>query len=49
VLPELGLGAPAVGLHYAASAVLWSTAYGVWLAGFLPLLLHPVKGAEGCN
>jgi uncharacterized protein involved in response to NO len=49
VLPELGIGAPAVGLHYAASAMLWSAAYGVWLAGFLPLLLHPVKGDEGCN
>lgn len=49
VLPELGIGGPLVGLHYAFSALLWSAAYGVWLAGFLPLLLHPVKGAEGCN
>lgn len=49
VLPEIGLGAPLVGLHYALSAMLWSAAFGVWLAGFLPLLMHPVKGAEGCN
>lgn len=49
VLPELGIGGPLVGLHYALSAVLWSAAYGVWLFGFLPLFLHPVKGAEGCQ
>jgi uncharacterized protein involved in response to NO len=49
ILPELGIGPSLTGLHYGLSAVLWSAAYGVWLAGFLPLLMNPVNEANGCE
>ncbi|MCW5620429.1 MAG: NnrS family protein [Burkholderiales bacterium] len=41
VLPEIGIAAPLRGAHYTISAVLWSAAFALWLAGFLPLLKHP--------
>ena len=47
VLPELGLGTALAGLHYVASAALWSLAFAAWLHGFLPLLLNPVAAAHG--
>lgn len=49
VLPELGIGGTLTGLHYAVSALLWSAAFGIWLAGFLPLFLHPLRTADGCQ
>lgn len=49
VLPELGIGGALTGMHYAASALLWSAAFGVWFVGFLPLFLHPLRTAEGCQ
>lgn len=54
LLPELGLAPALLGAHYAVSAALWSAAFAVWLAGFLPLLLHPVTvaaadHAAGCS
>jgi uncharacterized protein involved in response to NO len=49
VLPELGIGGALTGVHYAASALLWSAAFGVWFVGFLPLFLHPLRTAEGCQ
>lgn len=49
VLPELGVAIVPLGLHYLVAALLWSAAFGVWLAGFLPLLQHPLRGGEdGC-
>ena len=44
VLPELGIGASLLGLHHLLAALLWSAAFAAWLAGFLPLLLHPLTG-----
>lgn len=41
VLPEIGIGAFLLGAHYAISASLWSLAFVLWLAGFLPLLRQP--------
>lgn len=41
VLPEIGIGSFLLGEHYALSALLWSTAFAVWLFGFLPILRHP--------
>lgn len=49
VLPELGVGPSLTGIHYGLSAVLWSAAYGIWLVGFLPLLMNPVKQPNGCE
>ncbi|MCF2524680.1 NnrS family protein [Bradyrhizobium sp. G127] len=49
ILPELGIGPSLTGLHYGLSAVLWSAAYGIWLAGFLPLLMSPINEANGCE
>jgi uncharacterized protein involved in response to NO len=40
-LPELGIGASLLGAHYGLSGLVWSAAFAVWLAGFLPMLLHP--------
>ncbi len=48
VLPELGVPVVPWGLHYLIAALLWSAAFGVWLAGFLPLLQHPLRGEDGC-
>jgi uncharacterized protein involved in response to NO len=41
VLPEVGIGATFLGVHYLLSASLWSAAFGIWLAGFLPMLSRP--------
>ncbi len=41
VLPELSIGTAILGAHYLISAVLWSAAFGLWLAAFLPFLRHP--------
>lgn len=49
ILPELGLGPSLTGLHHGLSAALWSAAYGVWLAGFLSLLMNPMNEAHGCK
>jgi uncharacterized protein involved in response to NO len=49
VLPEIGIGTPLLGAHYALSASLWSAAFGVWLFGFLPLFRHPLRHVDGCN
>ena len=45
-LPEIGIGTFLSGAHYALSALLWSAAFAVWLAGFLPLLRHPLNLPE---
>jgi uncharacterized protein involved in response to NO len=42
VLPEVGIGAAFLGGHYLLSASLWSTAFAIWLAGFLPMLSRRV-------
>ena len=49
VLPELGVGSPLTGMHYGLSAALWSAAYGIWLVGFLPLLMNPLRQPNGCE
>ncbi|MGB3271643.1 MAG: NnrS family protein [Xanthobacteraceae bacterium] len=49
VLPELGIGGSLAGLHYTVAALLWSAAFGVWFAGFMPLLLKPLRADEGCR
>jgi uncharacterized protein involved in response to NO len=49
VLPEIGIATFLAGGHYALSAGLWSAAFLLWLAGFLPLLRHPLHGAVGCD
>ncbi|TAK49085.1 MAG: hypothetical protein EPO23_05675 [Xanthobacteraceae bacterium] len=46
VLPELSIGSFLLGPHYLISTLLWSGAFAVWLAGFLPLLMNPVKKAD---
>jgi uncharacterized protein involved in response to NO len=46
VLPEIGIGEFLLGPHYVVSALLWSAAFAIWLAGFLPLLRHPVIEKE---
>lgn len=46
VLPELGIGTSLTGVHYVLSASLWSAAFGMWLVGFLPLLINPLHEAE---
>ena len=46
VLPEIGIGEFLLGPHYVVSALLWSSAFAIWLAGFLPLLRHPVIEKE---
>ena len=46
ILPETGLARFLLGKHYALSAFLWSLAFLVWLAGFLPLLRHPAAVAD---
>jgi uncharacterized protein involved in response to NO len=42
VLPEIADVPSFLGAHYLLSAALWSGAFAVWLAGFVPLLLHPL-------
>lgn len=49
VLPEIGVATFLFGDHYILSAALWSVAFAVWLLGFLPLLRHPLQGADGCH
>lgn len=51
VLPELLPGLALPGGHHLAAALLWSGAFAVWLAGFLPLLLRPLhgEGDQGCS
>jgi uncharacterized protein involved in response to NO len=49
VLPEIGVGTSLSGAHYALSATLWSSAFALWLLGFLPLLRHPKPGAGDCR
>lgn len=49
VLPEIGIATALLGTHYALSASLWSAAFAIWLFGFLPLLRHPLRHADGCN
>jgi uncharacterized protein involved in response to NO len=46
VLPELGVGPLLTGVHYIVSAMLWSASFGLWLVGFLPLLINPLEGTE---
>ncbi len=45
-LPELGIGPSLMGIHYVLSAALWSAAFGIWLVGFLPLLIDPLDAVE---
>lgn len=47
VLPEIGIGTFLLGKHYVLSACLWSLAFAIWLAGFVPLLKHPLDEADG--
>jgi uncharacterized protein involved in response to NO len=49
ILPEIGLGGVLVGNHYVLSASLWSAAFAIWLAGFLPLLRHPLDHNGACT
>ncbi len=49
VLPELGVAPMLLGSHYAVSAALWSAAFALWLAGFLPLLKHPLRETDHCG
>ena len=46
-LPELGIGASLAGAHHALAALLWATAFGVWLHGFLPYFLAPSIAGHG--
>lgn len=48
VLPELGLAQIAFASHYSVSAMLWSSAFALWLFGFLPLLRHPLRETDDC-
>ncbi len=48
VLPEIGVGSFLFGSHYILSASLWSSAFALWLIGFLPLFRHPLKTADHC-
>jgi uncharacterized protein involved in response to NO len=48
VLPEIGIAPFLAGSHYGASAVLWSSAFALWLVGFLPLLRHPLEEVDHC-
>lgn len=47
ILPEIVPGFDLPGGHHMVAALLWSGAFGTWLAGFLPLLLTPVRDPEG--
>lgn len=38
-------GTTFVASHYVISALLWSTAFAFWLAGFVPLLSAPAARA----
>jgi uncharacterized protein involved in response to NO len=49
VLPELGVAQELLAWHYGVSAALWSAAFALWLFGFLPLLKHPLHGADHCT
>jgi uncharacterized protein involved in response to NO len=42
VLPEIRIGEFMIGGHYLISAILWSSAFALWLFGFLPLLRRPL-------
>ncbi|HMM89977.1 NnrS family protein [Bradyrhizobium sp.] len=46
VLPEIGIASFLLGGHYTFSGSLWSLAFAIWLAGFLPLLRHPLDEAN---
>lgn len=39
--PETGLVAALHGLHYGLAGLLWASAFGLWLQGFLPFMLAP--------
>jgi len=47
LVPEILPGLNLPGGHHLVSALLWSGAFGVWFAGFLPLLLRPMRGNGG--
>jgi uncharacterized protein involved in response to NO len=49
VLPELGIAEALLASHYSISAALWSAAFALWLAGFLPLLKHPLLETDHCG
>lgn len=48
VLPELGFAALTFASHYSVSAGLWSSAFALWLLGFLPLLRRPLQEIDHC-
>lgn len=48
VLPELGFAQADFASHYSISAILWSSAFALWLLGFIPLLRHPLHEADHC-
>lgn len=48
VVPEIGMAPYLFGSHYILSASLWSSAFAIWLIGFLPLFRHPLKTADHC-
>lgn len=48
VLPETGIATFLMGKHYALSGFLWSSAFLIWLVGFLPLLRNPVRESGHC-
>ncbi len=49
ILPELGLGASLLGLHYQLAGLLWLAAYGAWLVGFWPILNASKRDDGGCG
>ena len=48
-VPELLPGLDPPGGHHLVAALLWSAAFAMWLAGFLPLLRNPVGAGDGCG
>ena len=49
VLPEIGIAPFFAGPHYGVSALLWSSAFALWLAGFLPLLRNHLEEVDHCR
>ncbi|NRP21498.1 hypothetical protein LPJGGPFB_04757 [Ensifer adhaerens] len=49
VLPEFGFVPEFYGAHHAASAILWSAAFAIWLQGFVPFLVRPGLADGACR
>lgn len=48
-LPELGIGDSLLGMHYALAALLWASAFGAWLHGFLPYFTAPALKPQSAS